>query len=338
MMPIDWPNAAAAADHPVANSRVSAGQSRLFAACSDFFMDDTDRLTDEERALMGGMLRGLVEELVDELLTRLPGLLAARGETERDRVYGRLRRSGLINRPSVVALLLRRADEQQLGGHTGREGDSFLSTLAGDSDGTIAEAAMTLTIARGRRRDRFGRLGIEFDDLAAEDAVAVVQSIAACVGAAIGEEHDQPLADAASKLIAQHDEGRRLEAAVVAMARVLEGAGRLDDEMIERMAGVKDAALLSASLSRRAGIDPDDGWALLTGGEPMLLVRMAGGRRAAAATIIASFDPARGLGSPERAIDQFDRLDEAATDEARRWFRLAPDYRAARAALDKHHG
>lgn len=338
MMPMDWPNAAAAADHPVANSRTSAGGLRLSAICADFFMDDTDRLTDEERALMGAMLRGLVEELVDELLTRLPGLLAAQGEAERDQVYGRLRQSGLINRASVVALLLRRADEQQLGGRSGREGDSFLSTFAGDSDGNIADAAMMLTIARGRRRDRFGRLGIEFDDLAAEDAVAVAQSIAACLGMALGDDHDQALADAARKLIAEHDEGRRLEAAVVAVARALDVAGRLDDDIVERMAGVKDAALLSAALSRRAGIDPDDGWTMFTGGEPMLLARMAGCRRATAATIIASFDPALGLGPPERGIDHFDRLDEAATDEARRWLRLDPAFRAARGTLEKRHG
>lgn len=338
MMPMDWPNAAPAADHPVASPRTSAGGSRLSAVCADFFMDDTDRLTDEERALMGAMLRGLVDELVDELLIRLPALVAAQCEAQRDQVYGRLRQSGLINLASVVALLLCRADEQRLGGRSGRERDGFLSTLAGDSDGNVADAAMALTIARGRRRDRFGRLGIEFDDLAAEDAVTVVHSISACIGVALGDNNNQALADAARKLIADHDEGRRLEAAVVAVARALGAAGQLDDDMVERIVGVKDAALLSAALSRRAGINPDDGWAMFTSGEPMLLTRMAGCRRSTAATIIASFDPALDLGPPERAIDQFDRLDEAAADAARRWLRLDPAFRAARRVVEKQHG
>lgn len=337
-MPMDWPNAAYAADHPVDTSRGSAGRSRLSNVCADFFLDDVDRLTDEERALMGAMLRSLVEDVADELLTRLPGLLAAQGEVARDRVYPDLRRAGLINRSSIVALLLRHADEQQLGRRTSREEDELLSALVGDGDGTIAEAAMALTIARGRRRDRFGRLGVEFDDLSAEDAVAVVLAIAACVGTVIGEGHDQLLADSARKIIARHDEGRRLEAAVAALVRSLDGTGRLTDDMIDRFAQAGDSSLLVAALARRCGIGVDDGWDLFTRGDAMLLARMAGCRRSTAATIIASFDPLFGLGSPEKAIDRFDRIDEATADETRNWMKLDPDYRAARIALERSNG
>lgn len=337
-MPMDWPNAAHAADHPVDPSRANAGCSRLSNVCADFFLDDADRLTDEERALMGAMLRNLIEDIADELLTRLPGLLAAQGEAARDRVYADLRRSGLINRASIVSLLLRRADEQQLGRRSSREGDELLSTLVGDSDGSVAEAAMALTIARGRRRDRFGRLGVEFDDLSAEDAVVTVQAIAAFLGTAIGDGHDQLLADSARKIIARHDEGRRLDAAVAALARALDSVGRLTDDMVDKFAQAGDSSLLAAALARRCGVGMEDGWDLLIDGDAMLLTRMAGCRRSTAATIIASFDPLFGLSSPEKAIDRFDRIDEAAADEARGWLKLDPDYRAARIALEKQDG
>lgn len=337
-MPMDWPNAAQAADLPVVYSRTGAGRFRLSSVCADFFLDDAQRLTDEERAVMGEMLRGLVEEIGDDLLTRLPALLAAKGEAARDGVYGALRRSGLINRASIVALLLRRADEQRLSRRSPRGGDALLSRLVGDADGNVAEAAMALTIARGRRCDRFGRIGIEFDDLAAEDAALLVQSIAACLALGLDDHHDSTLADSARKIVADHDEGRRLEAAVGAVARALDASGQLTDDMIGRIAEAGDAALLVACLSRRSGIDANDGWALFAGGEPMLLARMSGCDRSIAATIIASFDPLLGSESPERAIDRFDRLDQAAADDARRWLRLDPDYRAARAALEDRNG
>lgn len=338
MMPMDWLNAAQAADRPVDNSRVGAGRSRLSAVCADFFLDETHRLTDEERALMGSMLRGLVEEIADELLTHLPGLVASQGETIRNRIYDDLRRSGLINRPSIVSLLLRRADEQQMGRRASRASDELLSALVGDQHGGVAEAAMSLTIARGRRRDRFGRLGIEFDDLSAEDAVAAVNAIAACIGVVMGDAHDEALADSARKIISRHDEGRRLESAVAAVARALDGAGQLTDDLIDRVAEAGDAALLVSALSRRSGINPDDGWTFFAGGQAMALARIAGCRRSTAATIVAAFDPMLGLGSPDRAIDLFDRLDEAKAEEARRWLKLDPEYRAARDALEGGNG
>lgn len=337
-MPVDWPNAATAADLPVVTSRPGVGRNRLSTVCADFFLDDANRLTDEERAIMGAMLRQLSDDIADELITRLPGLVSAQAEMGRHELYRCLRQSGLIDRPSIVELLLRRTDEQQIGRRSHGASDELLATMITDGDGAVAEAAMALTIARGRRRDRYGRMGIEFDDLAAEDAVVVVNAVAVCIGQSIGRDHDQALAEAARKIIARHDEGRRLEAAVATLARALDGAGRLNDQMIERISEAHDANLLVASLSRRAGITAADGWSMFTGGDAMLLARVAGCQRQTAATIIASFDPMLGTGSPEKAIDGFDRIDEAAADQARRWLRLDPDYRAAQEAVEARDG
>src|SRR4030095_3049120 len=113
MMPVEWPLAASAADRPVDAVRPRAGLDRLPVAMADFFLDEASRLTDEERALMAAMLRGLVSDIADELIAALPPILGAKAEQCRDGLYRQLRRARLMEYEGVIALLLRRADEQQ---------------------------------------------------------------------------------------------------------------------------------------------------------------------------------------------------------------------------------
>jgi len=336
-MPVKWPLAAGAADRPVDPARPHAGRDRLPAVMTDFFLDETSRLTDEERSLMAAMLRSLVLEVADELIAKLPPLLSAKAEHLRDGLYRQLRNAGLLERRGLVALLLRRADEQQLSAHAHR-GAATLGALVGDEDGSVAEAAMSLTLARGRRLDKFGRLGAEFDDVAAEDAVALVHSVAAALRQGLSSESEKALIDAAQAVAARHDEGRRLEATVAALARALEATGRGDDAMVATMAGDGDAALLAGLLARRAGIGQDDAWGMFTGGEAMMLARLAGCERAAAAQILAAFEPMSGASSAERFIDRFDGIDDAAVEERRCWLRLDPHYRSAREAFGPANG
>ncbi len=336
MMPVEWPLAASAADRQVEPARPRAGSDRLAIASTDFFLDEASRLTDEERALMAAMLRGLVTDIADELIAGLPSLLAAQAEQARDGLYRRLRRARLLERSGLIALLIRRADEQQLSGR-GEHGEQALTALVGDDDGRVAEAAMALTLARGRRRDRFGRSGLEFDDLPAEDAVAVVHAVAAGLRDMLSPDADQPLATSAQALLARHDEGRRLEASVAALARALEAAGRADEAMVRLLAQDGDAALLVAVLARRAGIDLIDAWNFFTGSDAMMLARLAGCDRTTAAQILAGFETMTG-GQAERIIDRFEALDDAAVERCRRWMRLDPHYRSARDAMDQAGG
>jgi hypothetical protein len=303
----------------------------------DFFLDEASRLTDEERALMAAMLRGLVAEIADELIAALPPLVGAKADQLRDGLYRQLRKTGLIEREGLVALLLRRADEQQLAGH-GKCGSPMLDALVADADEKVAEAAMALTLARGRRRDRFGRLGVEFDDMAAEDAVALAYAVAAAIRHGLAGDADQPLGTAAMSLIGRHDEGRRLEAAVAALARALEALGRADDAMVGQLAQDGDAALLVGLLARRAGINQEDAWRLFTSGDAMMLARLAGCERAAAAQILAAFEPMANANAAERFIDRFDGIDDAAVEQRRQWLRLDPHYRDAREALERSNG
>jgi len=337
MMPVEWPLAASAADRPVDPARPRAGRDRLGVAMSDFFLDEGSRLTDEERALIAAMLRGLVGEIVDELIAGLPALLTAQGERGREGLYRRLRSSGLMERQGLLALLLRRADEQQLSTRADRNFPT-VSLLISDDSAPVAEAAMALALARGRRRDRFGRMTVEFDDVPAEDAVALVHAVAAALRHALPDDTDEALGPAAQALIARHDEGRRLEAAVAALARVLDTQNRADDDLVRRLGEDGDSSLLVGLLARRAGIDQLDAWNFFTGGDAMLLARLAGCDRTSAAQMLAAFEPMSGAHSAERIIDLYDRLDDATVERCRHWMRLDPHYRTAREALERANG
>lgn len=334
-MPVEWPIAASAADPSHAPARL-AGRDRLSAVRADFFLDDQTRLSEQERALMGGMLAGLLDELVDEIALGLPPVLAEQAELARAGLLRRLWDSGALDRPGLVGLLLRRSDEQRLATPASA---GPVEALVGDDDERVAAAAMALTVARGRRRDRFGRLGVQFDDLAAEEAVPLANLVAAAIRAAISpdsDHHDQAVAAAAGQLLARHDEGNRLEARVAELAFALVDRGRGDDDFAAMLAEEGEIALLSALLGVRAGIAPETGWAMMVeqGARcAMLLARLAGLDRQCAARILVASSAMLGIRDPAEAIGQFDRIGEAELDSELRWLRLPAPYRDALAAL-----
>lgn len=334
-MPVEWPIAAEAADHPVELAR-RAGRYRLPVARVDLFLDDAARLTEQERALMSAMLSGLIDQIADEIRLRLPPDLLAIAERDRQAIVPRLWRQGLLDRAPLVELLLRRADEQLIAAarRESRQGSpAIVDQLVGDEDGRIASAAMALAVARGRRRDRFGRLGVEFDDIAAEEAVSLVHTVAAAMRQAVDGETvaiDEALADGAMRLLARHDEGRRVEMRSAALAAALIDVRGADDDLIAALAAEGDAALLAALCAVRAGIEPDTGWLLLVGNgarDAMLLARLAGLDRPAAAALVAAFGEPLLWGEAGAAIAWFDALTSADIDAARRWWRLPRDYR-----------
>ncbi|MDQ3144990.1 MAG: hypothetical protein M3Q57_08980, partial [Pseudomonadota bacterium] len=260
MMPVEWPIAAGTADHPVEPAR-RTGRDRLPVVRLDLFLDDRARLTEQERALMSAMLGGLIEQIADEIRLALSSEHSAAAERDRDHVVARLWRRGQLDRPLLIELLVRRADEQSIAAacrDSRRDGSAAaVEQLVGDEDGEVASAAMGLAVARGRRRDRFGRLGIEFDDVPAEEAVYLVHLVAAAMRGGIEGDAvaiDEALAAAATRLLGRHHEGRRIEMRAVALAAALVDRRGPDDELVAALAAEGDSALLAAVCAVRAGI------------------------------------------------------------------------------------
>src|SRR6188508_2433484 len=99
MVPVEWPIAAAGEGGGRDPAR-AAGRARLRTARTDFFLDPSARLTEQERAL----LTGLVDSVADEFRVILAGAEPANDDGEE--LFDSLRSSGLLDIPDLIHLLL----------------------------------------------------------------------------------------------------------------------------------------------------------------------------------------------------------------------------------------
>lgn len=296
---------------------------------------------------MSAMLGALIEQIADEIRLGLPPEVLAHAEIDRDQIVPRLWKSGALDRPALILLLLRRADEQLIAAacRASRQSDGgTVERLVGDDDGAIASAAMALAVARGRRRDRFGRLGLEFDDVPADEAVSLVHLVAATMRGGLESASvaiDEALAEAGERLLGRHDEERRVEMHALALAKALTEARGEDDQLVGALAAEGDAALLASLCAVRAGIAPETAWMLLVNDgarDAMLLARLAGVARPAAAAMVAALAEPLLWGEAAEAIECFDAPAGVDVDAARRWWRLPTAYRDGLLHIGGAHG
>jgi len=220
----------------------------------------------------------------------------------------------------------------------------MVERMVGDGDGAIASAAMALAVARGRRRDRFGRLGLEFDDIPRDEATCLAHLVAGAMRQGIkgpAVAIDEALAVAADSLLDRHDEDRRVEMRALFLARAINAGRGADDPLIAALAAEGDAALLAALCAVRATIAPETAWMLLVNDgarDAMLLARLAGLGRPAAAAIVAALAEPLLWGEPGQAIACFDTPAASDIDAARRWWGLPPAYRDGLARMGGDNG
>src|SRR5437764_12896622 len=224
MMPEEWPIAAPAADGN--GPARPAGRGRLATVRRDFFLNPGERLTEQERALMTAMLHCLVSDVADAVRAALPsGRIAANDEGDAALVEA-LTTSRLIDEPGLMALLLRRADEERIAtaarARSGRREARVVQGLVSHDYGAVAAAAMALILGRGRRRDRFGQCLVSFDDLSPESADSLVHAVAAGLRRELAAGRGSPIADfelaeAAEQVLERRDEERGLDALTAAL-------------------------------------------------------------------------------------------------------------------------
>jgi hypothetical protein len=348
MLPEEWPIAAPAADQ-TAPARLAGGD-RLATVRADFFLDSATRLTEQERALMTAMLHCLVADLADEIRAALPKGAAAANDDSNIGLVDTLSASRLLDRAPLVRLLLRRADEERIAAaataRSGRREARALQGLVSHADGAVAAAAMSLILARGRRRDRFGQCRLQFDDLSPDDSKALVQMVSAALRgdmvAALGSaETDRRLAAAAARVLSSHDFGNGIEALTANLVRLLDEEQGLTDDLIVAAALEGEMTFIAQALARRsgvrAGIALDE---LLSGHErrAMAVLRAASLQRPGVARLLAGVGDLLGIADPGKAIDAFDGLSDAEVEDARTWLTTDPDYRNAVSALGKSNG
>jgi hypothetical protein len=348
MMPEEWPIAAQPADGN-APARL-AGRGRLTTVRRDFFLDPAKRLTEQERALMTAMLNCLVSDVAAALRAALPGGRVAANDDGDAALMEALTASGLLDEPGLMALLLRRADEERIASaaraRSGRREARVLQGLVSHDYGAVAAAAMALILGRGRRRDRFGQCLIDYDDLPGNSAEALVHSVAAGLRHELIKNHGAPAADlelsqASDKVLDDHDEERGIDSLTAALVHFLDEGGGLTDDLILAAAQEGEVAFIVEVFARRAGISTTSVMDEFLSGEPehvMALLRMAGASRELGAGLLAGIGDLLGIADAGAAIGVFDRMSDEQAQAARSWLLTDPVYRAALERLGQGRG
>ena len=347
MMPEEWPIAAPAAERSV--PAYAAGRGRLAAIRADFFIDPAHRLSEQERALMSAMLHCLLGEVADAVRAVLPSGWSAANDESNLELVETLTRRGLLNDPALMAMLVRRADEERIGAggraRSGRRDARTIQGLVSSDDGAVSAAAMALILARGRRRDRFGQCLLLFDDLPPALAATLVHVICAGLRAQLESAHGPGEADAAltaagDAVLSAHDPAKSMEAATAALIDALQAEQQLEP-LIVAAAHEGELAFLAQAVAARAGLSCAAAIDELLSGDiqrVMLILRMASLPRELAAGILAALGDLLGLDDAGRAIGLFDRMSDDDVAQARAWLAAPPAYRSASAALDSKHG
>ncbi len=348
MTPEEWPIAADAADpNPTARA---AGGDRLSTVLADFFLDPAQRLTEQERALMTSMLHCLVGDIADELRARLPVGWGPANDESNSALVADLTAARLLDEPPLIALLLRRADEERIGAgaraRSGRREARALQGLVSHENGAVSAGAMALILARGRRRDRFGQCLIAFDDLPAGPAEKLVTAIAAALRRQLGSGHgagttDDALGAAIGQLLARRDPARAVDVQSAALAQLLDENGSLDDDLVLAAANDGEIGFVAQAFARRAGIGGGPVLDELLSGDPrrvMAVLRASGASRELAAGMLAGIGDLLGIGDAGQAIDQFDRITDEEVGAVRARLATPSGYRSALLSLDRVHG
>lgn len=348
MMPEEWPIAAPTADRGAPVRRL--GRARLSTVRRDFFLDGAERLTEQERALMGTMLACLVSAIADELRAGLPETFEPASHGANERLLERLRAAGLLDIAPLLALLLRTAEQESAmaaaRNRPQRREARLLNSLVSHDNGPVAAAAMALVLARGKRRDPLGQCLISSDDLDAATLELLAQRVAAALRSEVGGQNgtgasDDALSAAADRYLERHDPESSIDALTGELIALLDGAGRLDDAFLVAAAEEGEVALLGFGLARRAGVAPGLAADSLLSGRSdlvMALLRMGGASRELAANLIAGSGGFIAFADSGQAIGEFDQMPAASVEHIRSWMRTGDAYRDAIESLERTRG
>lgn len=317
-----------------------AGRERLSTVRRDFFLDSRYRLTEQERALMTAMLQRLVADVASEIQIALPEDWLPANDDVEGLIEG-VSKAGLLDIEDLFALFLRRADEERVATAANaisrQPTPSLIQPFVSDRDPEIAASAMAVLIGRGRRLDRYGRTIVELDDVPPECARALVFAVAAGLRGRVpvhisGSIAERQLCEAATALVDRLDPSRGVDMQMDRFVSLLDAAGRLDDRLIGKAIELSDINCLSHALALRSGLHYSTSFDELMSCDSrrvMMVLRLAGCPRSAAAQLLAALGDVIGLSSEAHHLDAFDSWSIDQLDAARGWLHLDPVFRTA---------
>lgn len=333
---------------------IESVEGRVDRATTELFQPPAKGLSDQHRAQIGQLFKALIGTIEDELRLRLLDALGDGASLELSAALGSARvaialplleRTQLLREPDLVGAMLRRVDEHRLALALGRDSPFHVADLAQNlldlEDPEISEATMALLVAESRRYDQFGDPSLVRTDLPERAHRRLLWCVAAALRHYLIEQHrleetraDLLLAATVRDLLAEHDDGDRLEARADKLAALLMGRARIDDALLSAALEEGWLALFTSALATRAGIDAAGVWSMITDPSGMMLgtiLRAIGCERDHAVTMIWRIGSAEGVDEEELVIraDAFDTLNAHEAAEAVLIWRLDPNYRRA---------
>ena len=328
----------------------------LATAIDDFFLPESHRLDERTRVGLGRLLRALVDTVEGEIRDHGVRQLHMQGETElaealagAEGVFAALCDSGLLRDRELMAELIAQVQQELLASgmpvqaHDDPERPSLINRFVQHPDRVLAQCAMGVLIAESRRRSLPETGPLPQTDLPAELHHKLVWWVAAAlrlrVAAADVATLDRVLAEAAQRSLSAHDEGDRVEAAVMRLAVAIDAQPDELPELLNEALGDRRVTLFAGLLAHALGVDYTvaRGLALDAGsGRLWVALRALDLDRDAMARLglaLTEADPRRDIEAFANMLDTIMAVEVEDARAALAGLRLPADYRAAVLAL-----
>jgi hypothetical protein len=334
----------------------------LATAIDDFFLPESHRIDEQTRVGLARLLRALVDTVEGEIRDHGVRQLQVQGETAladalaaADGVFAALSDSGVLRDRELMAELIAQVQQELLASgmpvqaHDDPERPSLINRFVQHPDRVLAQSAMGVLIAESRRRSLPEAGPLPQTDLPAElhhklvwwVAAALRRRVAATaeLGDSDGAALDRVLAEAAQRSLAAHDEGDRVEAAVMRLAAAIDAQPDELPELLNEALGDRRVTLFAGMLAHALGVDYGVARSLaLDAGSGRLWVALRAldlDREAIARLGLAltEADPRRDIEAFADTLDTIMSVDVPEARGALAGLRLPADYRAAVQAL-----
>ena len=341
-----------------AAGRTRHARAELAAAAHDLFLPTDQRLTDQQRALMGDLLAKLVAAIELTLRQQVAETVDGVGGDATSIAHPALEAVGALHEPVLLRLVMQRSEEHRLAlvaadsAFDAAAGANLLEALARNPDPELARRAVAYVTGEARRRDRFREPLLLTDDLPVAVAYRLHWQIAAALRQHLLAEHvveatslDRQLEAAVRQTMADHNDGQGSYARATRLAARLHELGELGDDFLVRALSQGHLALFASGLAVRATIGVDMVWqAIADRGRHSLLVllRAIDLAEAAAAAIVELLDAGQPLVRPPAAqralMAAYEAVDRADARRLLHRWQLDPGFRDAIDDLDARAG
>ncbi|TDN86525.1 hypothetical protein [Stakelama pacifica] len=322
---------------------------------ADLMLDDLHRLDDRARFSVRSRIDAIITALQSDLRRHAVRALSAGGDAELAErmnkapdLAGRLRRSRALRNSGLLEdvldctrldLLAAKLPPQAL---THPEDVGLTARLARSDDHSVAACAVAMLASEGRRRASLDKDRLSGSDLRGEQYRSLVWLIAAALRRSAGivpdrrmMALDRALIDAARRSLAAYDEGERLEASAMRLARVIDfGADDLAP-LLEAALGERRIVLFTALFAHGLGVGYETVRELLLADRPerfWIALRALGLPRDALTRIASAVGEAKGGNEVEALADRIDDVNGLDRERAMSLFlpaQLDDQYRAA---------